>query len=127
MKRLMVGIVVSVWVITASAFHSYAAPVKYDEFKKAMDECIATIDHIIDLDGPFLLKYVKDARSNYSKANRGQKRKQEIGYTPPKMNKNNAKAFKGYHLKFNKKIKEYQKKCKKAESYIKKGVILGED
>ena len=67
---------------------------------------------------------MKEIKGNIYKLRRDATQAGENLAIYPNQGKKIAKRFKSRHLKFNRKIKEYQNKCKAVEKMLKGGVLL---
>ncbi|MCP3891863.1 MAG: hypothetical protein GY702_23805 [Desulfobulbaceae bacterium] len=95
-----------------------AGPVDYDDYMAAYSECTGAVHA---LDSEELLRNInilnKALEKTYEDSKTGGGK--TLG---PKQSKKLAKKLKKEHLDFNKLIKDYQTKCKRSETILKKGI-----
>ena len=127
MKKSIIVYVITFCLVALFSGTLHAKNVSYKDFKTAMQECINQVDTLAEFDAPILEEFLKKHQTGYHLYNQDAKKKKIQVPFPKKEAKKFAKNFKSQNLKFNKKIKLYQKKCKRVEAMIKAGIMLGED
>ncbi len=126
MKNPLLSLCLILGIICVFNDDSNAGKVSWGQYQKAYAECHAAMQSL-EVAAGNLMARVTDFNDREKKKNTEVKQSGERAGWSKKEAKALAKNYKSRHLKFNKKIKEYQTDCKKVENMIKAGVIYGSD
>ena len=122
---LIVAAIITVLLLPNSSLAK--GPVPYAKMDKALRECKSSVQDMKDTYVQFLINDITQVEIALSQNHHKNKKLKKQGIVPKKAHKELVTYFKKGNLNFNKRIKQYQNKCKLAEKLLRSNVMLGEE